>query len=123
MDGQFIQMSSVALHLHQGTVRETMVTVLYALDSVGNVWKLIDSRRAEVDADDQRAVRRALAQGRARDPLGKDSLESEARRRELVSSHRTACGKSTLDLGGKHAPLHGAIRLHRRSLGGVYEEP
>jgi hypothetical protein len=42
MDGQFIQMSSVALHLHQGTVRETMVTVLYALDSVGNVWKLID---------------------------------------------------------------------------------
>ena len=63
MDGQFIQMSSVALHLHQGTVRETMVTVLYALDSVGNVWKLIDSRRAEVDADDQRAVRRAL--GRA----------------------------------------------------------
>jgi hypothetical protein len=37
MDGQFIQMSSVALHLHQGTVRETMVTVLYALDSVGNV--------------------------------------------------------------------------------------
>ena len=42
MDGQFIQMSSVALHLHQGTVRETMVTVPYALDSVGNVWKLID---------------------------------------------------------------------------------
>ena len=42
MDGQFIQMSSVALHLYQGTVRETMVTVLYALDSVGNVWKLID---------------------------------------------------------------------------------
>ena len=42
MDGQFIQMSSVALHLHQGTVRETMVTVLYALDSLGNIWKLID---------------------------------------------------------------------------------
>jgi hypothetical protein len=41
-DGQFIQMSSVALHIHQGTVRETMVTVLYALDSLGNVWKLID---------------------------------------------------------------------------------
>jgi hypothetical protein len=42
VDGQFIQMSSVALHIHQGTVRETMVTVLYALDSLGNVWKLID---------------------------------------------------------------------------------
>ena len=42
VDGQFIQMSSVALHLDQGTVRETMVTVLYALDSLGNIWKLID---------------------------------------------------------------------------------
>src|SRR4030095_14765568 len=44
MDGQsqFIQVSSVALHLHQGTVRETMVTVLYALDSLGNIWKLVD---------------------------------------------------------------------------------
>ena len=43
VDGQFIQMSSVALHLHPGTVvRETMVTVLYALDSLGNIWKLID---------------------------------------------------------------------------------
>jgi hypothetical protein len=38
-DSQFIQIASVALHLHQGTVRETMVTVLYALDSLGNVWK------------------------------------------------------------------------------------
>ncbi len=36
------QIASVALHLHQGTVRETMVTVLYALDSLGNVWKLTD---------------------------------------------------------------------------------
>jgi hypothetical protein len=34
-DSQFIQIASVALHLHQGTVRETMVTVLYALDSLG----------------------------------------------------------------------------------------
>ena len=42
MDGQFVQMSSVALHLHQGTVTETMVTVLYALDSLGNIWKLMD---------------------------------------------------------------------------------
>jgi hypothetical protein len=33
--GQFIQMSSVALHVDQGTVRETTVTVLYALDSLG----------------------------------------------------------------------------------------
>ena len=42
VDGQFIQIASVALHLHQGTVRETMVTALYALDSLGNVWKLVD---------------------------------------------------------------------------------
>ena len=42
VDGQFIQITSVALHVHPGTVRETMVTVLYALDSLGNVWKLID---------------------------------------------------------------------------------
>jgi hypothetical protein len=42
VDGQFIQIAPVALHIHQGTVRETMVTVLYALDSLGNVWKLID---------------------------------------------------------------------------------
>ena len=41
-DSQFIQITSVALHLHQGTVRETMVTVLYALDSLGTVWKLTD---------------------------------------------------------------------------------
>jgi hypothetical protein len=41
-DSQFIQIASVALDLHQGTVRETMVTVLYALDGVGNVWKLTD---------------------------------------------------------------------------------
>ena len=42
VDGQFIQMSSVALHVDQGTVRETTVTVLYALDSLGNIWKLMD---------------------------------------------------------------------------------
>jgi len=42
MDSQFIQMSSVAIHLHPGTVRETTVTVLYALDSLGNIWKLMD---------------------------------------------------------------------------------
>ena len=42
VDGHFIQMSSVTLHLHPGTVRETTVTVLYALDSLGNVWKLMD---------------------------------------------------------------------------------
>ena len=42
MDRQFIQMPSVALHIHPGTVMETMVTVLYALDSLGNIWKLID---------------------------------------------------------------------------------
>jgi hypothetical protein len=42
MDSQFIQMSSVALHIHPGTVIETMVTVLYALDRLGNIWKLLD---------------------------------------------------------------------------------
>jgi hypothetical protein len=42
MDGQFIQMSSTALHLHPGTVRETTVTMLYALDNLGNIWKLMD---------------------------------------------------------------------------------
>ena len=41
-DGQFVQMSSVSLHMHPGTVRETTVTVLYALDSLGNIWKLMD---------------------------------------------------------------------------------
>jgi Tfp pilus tip-associated adhesin PilY1 len=41
-EGQFIQIASVALHIHQGTVRETMVTVVYALDSLGDLWKLID---------------------------------------------------------------------------------
>jgi hypothetical protein len=39
---QFIQIASVALHIHPGTVRETTVTALYALDSLGNVWKLMD---------------------------------------------------------------------------------
>jgi hypothetical protein len=42
VDGQFIQMSSVTLHIHQRTVRETTVIVLYALDSLGNIWKLMD---------------------------------------------------------------------------------
>jgi hypothetical protein len=41
-DSQFIQMSSVALHIHPGTARETTVTVLYALDNLGNIWKLMD---------------------------------------------------------------------------------
>jgi uncharacterized membrane protein YqjE len=35
-------MSSVALHVDQRSVRETTVTVLYALDSLGNIWKLMD---------------------------------------------------------------------------------
>ena len=42
VDGQFIQIAPVTLHIHQGTVQETTVTVLYALDSLGNVWKLMD---------------------------------------------------------------------------------
>lgn len=42
VDGQFIQLAPVALRVHQGTVRETVMTALYALDSLGNVWKLMD---------------------------------------------------------------------------------
>ena len=42
VDSQFIQIAPVALHIHQGTVRETTATVLYALDSLGNIWKLMD---------------------------------------------------------------------------------
>jgi len=42
VDGRFIQIASVALHIHQGTARETTVTGLYALDGLGNVWKLTD---------------------------------------------------------------------------------
>jgi hypothetical protein len=42
VDGQFIQIAPVALRVHQGTVRETVITALYALDSLGSVWKLMD---------------------------------------------------------------------------------
>jgi hypothetical protein len=42
VDGQFIQIAPVALRVHQGTARETVMTALYALDSLGNVWKLVD---------------------------------------------------------------------------------
>ena len=41
-DSQFIQIAPVALRVHQGTARETVITALYALDSLGNVWKLTD---------------------------------------------------------------------------------
>ena len=41
-DGQFVQIAPVALRVHEGTARETVLTVLYALDSLGNVWKLVD---------------------------------------------------------------------------------
>jgi hypothetical protein len=46
VDGRFIQIAPVTLRVHQGTaretVRETVMTALYALDSLGNVWKLMD---------------------------------------------------------------------------------
>lgn len=42
VDGQFIQIAPVALRVHQGTARETVMTALYALDSLGNIWKLMD---------------------------------------------------------------------------------
>ena len=42
VDGTFIQIASVALPMAQRTVRGTVITVVYALDSLGNVWKLMD---------------------------------------------------------------------------------
>ena len=50
VDGHFIQIAPVALHIHQGTVRETMVTALYALDSLGNMWTLMVRRARDKDA-------------------------------------------------------------------------
>ena len=40
-DGTFVQIAPVALPMAQGTVRGTVVTAVYALDSLGNVWKLL----------------------------------------------------------------------------------
>jgi hypothetical protein len=42
VDGTFVQIAPVALPTAQGTVRGTVITVVYALDSLGNVWKLMD---------------------------------------------------------------------------------
>ena len=42
VDGTFVQIAPVALPIAQGTVRGTVVTAVYALDSLGNVWKLMD---------------------------------------------------------------------------------
>ena len=42
VDGRFIQIAPVTLRVHQGTARETVMTAVYALDSLGNVWKLMD---------------------------------------------------------------------------------
>jgi hypothetical protein len=42
VDGTFIQIAPVALPTAQGTVRGTVITAVYALDSLGNVWKLLD---------------------------------------------------------------------------------
>ena len=42
IDGTFVQIAPVALPMAQGTVRGTVITALYALDSLGNVWKLMD---------------------------------------------------------------------------------
>ena len=38
VDGTFVQIAPVALPTAQGTV----ITAVYALDSLGNVWKLMD---------------------------------------------------------------------------------
>ena len=42
VDGTFVQIAPVVLPIAQGTVRGTVVTAVYALDSLGNVWKLMD---------------------------------------------------------------------------------
>jgi hypothetical protein len=42
VDGTFVQIAPVALPIAQGTVRGTVITAVYALDSLGNVWKLMD---------------------------------------------------------------------------------
>ena len=42
VDSTFVQIAPVALPMAQGTVRGTVVTAVYALDSLGNVWKLMD---------------------------------------------------------------------------------
>ena len=42
VDGTFVKIAAVALPMAQGTVRGTVVTAVYALDSLGNVWKLMD---------------------------------------------------------------------------------
>ena len=41
-DGTFVQIAPVALPVAQGTVRGAVITAVYALDSLGNVWKLMD---------------------------------------------------------------------------------
>jgi hypothetical protein len=41
-DGTFVQIAPVALPIAQGTARGTVVTAVYALDSLGSVWKLMD---------------------------------------------------------------------------------
>ena len=42
VDSTFVQIAPVALPIAQGTARGTVVTAVYALDTLGNVWKLTD---------------------------------------------------------------------------------
>jgi len=42
VDSTFVQIATVALPMAQGTVRGTVITAVYALDSLGTVWKLMD---------------------------------------------------------------------------------
>jgi Tfp pilus tip-associated adhesin PilY1 len=42
VDSTFVQIAPVALPMAQGTVRGTVITAVYALDSLGTVWKLMD---------------------------------------------------------------------------------
>ena len=42
VDSSFVQIAPVALPIAQGTVRGTVITAVYVLDSLGSVWKLMD---------------------------------------------------------------------------------
>jgi hypothetical protein len=42
VNGTFVQIAPVALPTAQETVRGTVITAVYALDSLGNVGKLMD---------------------------------------------------------------------------------
>jgi hypothetical protein len=58
VDGTFIQIAPVALPTAQGTVRRTVITAVYALDSLGNVWKLMDHSCAQLSCTPSRVCQK-----------------------------------------------------------------